>query len=37
MITMLLLGAAYACIRLIAECVEAVRALPRSNDDMVFF
>ena len=37
MITIFLLGAAYAGILLIAECVEAVRTLPRSNEDMVFF
>ena len=37
MLTILLLGATYAGIRLVAECIDAVRALPRSNDDMVFF
>ena len=37
MITILLLGTAYAGLRLAVECVAAVRSLPRCNDDMVFF
>jgi hypothetical protein len=37
MLTVLFLAAAYGAWRIVQSAVEAVRQLPRSNDDLVFF
>jgi hypothetical protein len=37
MFTLLILAAAYGGWRLVRAALESLRALPRSNDDMIFF
>jgi hypothetical protein len=37
MLTVLILAACYAAWRVGAAALDAVRRLPRSNEDMVFF
>jgi hypothetical protein len=36
MLTVLFLAAAYGAWRIVRAAVEAVRQLPRSNDDLIF-
>ena len=37
MFTLLILAAAYGGWRVVRAALESLRALPRSNDDMIFF
>jgi hypothetical protein len=37
MFTLLIIAAAYGGWRVVRAALESLRALPRSNDDMIFF
>jgi hypothetical protein len=37
MLAVLSLAAAYGAWRIVQSAIEAVRKLPRSNDDLIFF